>query len=177
MNITVFGSGYVGLVTGACMAETGNHVVCVDVDEEKIAMLNRGQIPIHEPGLHDIVHRNVEAGRLMFTTDVRQGVDHGLFQFVAVGTPPDQDGSADLKFVLTVARSIGEHMNEYKIVVDKSTVPVGTSALCGCRSSSGPPTRCARPSPKCWPNAAPPSNSTSCPTRNFSRKGPPSATS
>ncbi len=127
MNITVFGSGYVGLVTGACMAETGNHVVCVDVDAEKIAMLNRGQIPIHEPGLTDLVHRNAEAGRLEFTTDIARGVDHGLFQFVAVGTPPDEDGSADLKYVLSVARSIGEHMNEYKIIVDKSTVPVGTA--------------------------------------------------
>ncbi len=127
MNITVFGSGYVGLVTGACMAETGNHVVCVDVDAEKIAMLNRGQIPIHEPGLHDLVHRNAEAGRLEFTTDIRKGVQHGLFQFVAVGTPPDEDGSADLQYVLAVARSIGEHMDEYKIIVDKSTVPVGTA--------------------------------------------------
>ena len=127
MRLTIFGSGYVGLVTGACMAETGNHVVCVDVDEDKIARLNDGDIPIYEPGLDAFVERNVEAGRLEFTTDIQKGVDHGLFQFIAVGTPPDEDGSADLKHVLTVARSIGEHMGEYRIVVDKSTVPVGTA--------------------------------------------------
>jgi UDPglucose 6-dehydrogenase len=127
MRLTVFGSGYVGLVTGACMAEMGNHVVCVDVDEDKIARLNKGDIPIYEPGLDTYVERNVEAGRLEFTTDVQKGVDHGLFQFIAVGTPPDEDGSADLKHVLTVARSIGQHMTEYRIVVDKSTVPVGTA--------------------------------------------------
>ena len=127
MRLTIFGSGYVGLVTGACMAETGNHVVCVDVDEDKIARLNDGEIPIYEPGLEAYVERNVEAGRLEFTTDIRKGVDHGLFQVIAVGTPPDEDGSADLKHVLAVARSIGEHMGEYRIVVDKSTVPVGTA--------------------------------------------------
>ena len=127
MRLTIFGSGYVGLVTGACMAEMGNHVVCVDVDAEKIARLNDGDIPIYEPGLEAYVHRNMEAGRLEFTTDVQKGVDHGLFQFIAVGTPPDEDGSADLQHVLAVARSIGEHMNEYRIVVDKSTVPVGTA--------------------------------------------------
>lgn len=126
MRLTIFGSGYVGLVTGACMAEMGNHVVCVDIDEAKIDRLNAGDIPIYEPGLEAYVERNVEAGRLEFTTNVQQGVDHGLFQFIAVGTPPDEDGSADLKHVLAVARSIGEHMNEYRIVVDKSTVPVGT---------------------------------------------------
>jgi UDPglucose 6-dehydrogenase len=117
----------VGLVTGACMAEMGNHVVCVDVDADKIARLNDGDIPIYEPGLESYVERNMEAGRLEFTTDVQKGVDHGLFQFIAVGTPPDEDGSADLQHVLAVARSIGEHMNEYRIVVDKSTVPVGTA--------------------------------------------------
>ncbi len=127
MNITVFGSGYVGLVSGACLAEAGNNVVCVDVDEKKIAQLNRGQVPIHEPGLNDLIQRNAAAGRLVFTTDIAHGVEHGLFQFIAVGTPPDEDGSADLKYVLTVARSIGEHMNDYKIIVDKSTVPVGTA--------------------------------------------------
>ena len=127
MRLTIFGSGYVGLVTGACMAEMGNHVVCVDIDEEKIARLNRGEIPIYEPGLDGYIERNTEAGRLEFTTDVQKGVDHGLFQFIAVGTPPDEDGSADLKHVLAVARTIGEHMNEYRIVVDKSTVPVGTA--------------------------------------------------
>src|SRR5210317_2279468 len=127
MRLTIFGSGYVGLVQGACMAEMGNHVVCYDIDEDKIAALNRGEIPIYEPGLEDYVARNVEAGRLDFTTDVKKAVDHGLFQFVAVGTPPDEDGSADLKHVLAVARAIGEHMEEYRIVVDKSTVPVGTA--------------------------------------------------
>ena len=127
MNLTIFGSGYVGLVTGACMAEMGNHVICVDIDAEKIERLTNGDVPIFEPGLEDYIERNRTAGRLEFTTDVKKGVDHGLFQFIAVGTPPDEDGSADLKHVLAVARSIGEHMNEYRIVVDKSTVPVGTA--------------------------------------------------
>jgi UDPglucose 6-dehydrogenase len=127
MRLTIFGSGYVGLVTGACMAETGNHVVCVDIDEQKIARLKAGDVPIYEPGLDDYIERNVEAGRLTFTTDIEEGVDHGLFQFIAVGTPPDEDGSADLQHVLAVARSIGEHMKDYRIVVDKSTVPVGTA--------------------------------------------------
>ena len=127
MNLTIFGSGYVGLVTGACMAEMGNHVVCYDIDEDKIARLNEGEIPIYEPGLEAYIERNVEAGRLEFTADVKQAVDHGLFQFISVGTPPDEDGSADLKHVLAVARSIGENMDDYRIVVDKSTVPVGTA--------------------------------------------------
>jgi len=127
MRLTIFGSGYVGLVTGACMAETGNHVVCVDIDEDKIKRLCAGDIPIFEPGLEDFVERNVQAGRLEFTTDVARGVDHGLFQFIAVGTPPDEDGSADLQHVLAVADSIGSNMNDYRIVVDKSTVPVGTA--------------------------------------------------
>ncbi len=127
MKVTIFGSGYVGLVTGTCLAEVGNDVVCVDVDEKKIEMLNNGQIPIYEPGLEEMVHNNAAAGRLHFTTDVKAGVDHGLFQFIAVGTPPDEDGSADLQYVLAVAKSIGEHMEEYKIIVDKSTVPVGTA--------------------------------------------------
>jgi UDPglucose 6-dehydrogenase len=127
MRITIFGSGYVGLVTGACLADAGNHVVCVDVDERKIAMLRGGEVPIHEPGLEAVVKRNVEAGRLRFTTDAEEGVRHGLFQLIAVGTPPDEDGAADLRYVLAVARSIGEHMGEYKVVVTKSTVPVGTA--------------------------------------------------
>ena len=127
MRLTIFGSGYVGLVQGACMAEMGNHVVCYDIDEDKIARLNNGEIPIYEPGLEAYIERNVEAGRLEFTTDVKKAVDHGLFQFIAVGTPPDEDGSADLKHVLAVARAIGENMEEYRIVVDKSTVPVGTA--------------------------------------------------
>ena len=127
MKLTIFGSGYVGLVTGACMAETGNHVVCVDIDEDKINRLNAGEVPIYEPGLADFLQRNRASERLEFTTDVAKGVDHGLFQFIAVGTPPDEDGSADLSHVLAVARSIGEHMSEYRIIVDKSTVPVGTA--------------------------------------------------
>ncbi len=127
MRLTIFGSGYVGLVTGACMAETGNHVVCCDIDAAKIDRLNNGDVPIYEPGLEDYIARNVDAGRLVFTTDVEKAVRHGLFQFIAVGTPPDEDGSADLKHVLAVARSIGEHIEEYRIVVDKSTVPAGTA--------------------------------------------------
>ncbi|NNF67438.1 MAG: UDP-glucose/GDP-mannose dehydrogenase family protein [Gammaproteobacteria bacterium] len=127
MNITIFGTGYVGLVTGACLAETGNNVLCIDIDAEKIALLNAGHVPIHEPGLTELVHRNSESGRLSFSSDAAAGVDHGLFQFIAVGTPPDEDGSADLQHVLAVARTIGEHMSEYRIVVDKSTVPVGTA--------------------------------------------------
>ena len=127
MRITIFGSGYVGLVTGACLADAGNHVVCVDVDERKIAMLKRGEMPIHEPGLDAVVKRNFDAGRLRFTTSAQEGVQHGQFQLIAVGTPPDEDGSADLRYVLAVARSIGEHMTEYKVVITKSTVPVGTA--------------------------------------------------
>ena len=127
MQITIFGSGYVGLVTGACLADAGNQVVCVDVDERKIAMLKRGEVPIHEPGLDAMVQRNSDAGRLRFTTSAEEGVKHGLFQLIAVGTPPDEDGSADLRYVLAVARVIGEHMAEYKAVVTKSTVPVGTA--------------------------------------------------
>ena len=127
MRISIFGSGYVGLVTGACMAETGNHVVCCDIDAAKIDRLNNGDVPIYEPGLDEYLARNVEAGRLEFTTDTAKAVGHGLFQFIAVGTPPDEDGSADLSHVLAVARSIGEHLTDYRIVVDKSTVPVGTA--------------------------------------------------
>ena len=127
MRITIFGSGYVGLVTGACLADAGNHVVCVDVDEAKIAMLKQGLLPIHEPGLDAVVKRNVDGGRLKFTTNAKEGVTHGLFQLIAVGTPADEDGSADLKYVLAVARTIGEHMTDYKVVVTKSTVPVGTA--------------------------------------------------
>jgi UDPglucose 6-dehydrogenase len=127
MRITIFGSGYVGLVTGACLADAGNDVVCVDVDARKIAMLKQGEVPIHEPGLDAVVKRNFEAGRLHFTTDAKEGVKHGLFQLIAVGTPPDEDGSADLRYVLAVARSIGEYMTEYKVVITKSTVPVGTA--------------------------------------------------
>ncbi|MBT8444770.1 MAG: UDP-glucose/GDP-mannose dehydrogenase family protein [Gammaproteobacteria bacterium] len=128
MHLTIFGSGYVGLVTGACMADAGNDVICVDIDENKIKSLKEGEIPIHEPGLDELVRRNVAAGRLHFTTDIAEGVAHGLVQFIAVGTPPDEDGSADLRYVLAVARSIAEHMDDYRVVIDKSTVPVGTAA-------------------------------------------------
>ena len=127
MKVTVFGSGYVGLVTGACFAEAGNNVVCVDIDAGKVERLKQGEIPIHEPGLDVIVRRNFEKGRLTFTTDAKEGIEHGLFQFIAVGTPPEEDGSADLSHVLAVAETIGRHMDEYRIVVDKSTVPVGTA--------------------------------------------------
>lgn len=127
MKVTIFGSGYVGLVTGACLAEVGNEVVCVDIDAAKIARLNQGEIPIHEPGLEAYIERNRAAGRLHFTTDIDEGVRHGLFQFIAVGTPPDEDGSADLRYVTAVAQSIGERMTEYRVIVNKSTVPVGTA--------------------------------------------------
>src|SRR5882762_4109486 len=127
MRITIFGSGYVGLVTGACLADAGNTVVCVDVDARKIEMLTHGEIPIHEPGLDAVVKRNVDAGRLSFTTDAKAGVDHGQFQIIAVGTPPDEDGSADLRYVLAVAGTIGELMNTHKVVVTKPTVPVGSA--------------------------------------------------
>jgi len=127
VRVTIFGSGYVGLVTGACLADAGNHVVCVDVDEDKIARLNAGEIPIHEPGLEDLIQRNEAKGRIKFTTDAKLGVEHGVFQMIAVGTPPDEDGSADLRHVLAVADTIGRHMSEYKIVMTKSTVPVGTA--------------------------------------------------
>jgi UDPglucose 6-dehydrogenase len=127
MRISIFGSGYVGLVTGACLADAGNHVICVDVDQRKIDMLGRGEIPIHEPGLDTVVKRNFAAGRLRFTTNAEEAVSHGEFQLIAVGTPPDEDGSADLRSVLAVARTIGRHMNDYKVVITKSTVPVGTA--------------------------------------------------
>lgn len=126
MKVTIVGTGYVGLVTGACLAEMGNHVVCLDVNPEKIKILNDGGIPIHEPGLLEIVQRNVAGGRLQFTTDVEQAVAHGTLQFIAVGTPPDEDGSADLQYVVAAARNIGRLMTDYKVVIDKSTVPVGT---------------------------------------------------
>ena len=127
MKVTIFGSGYVGLVSGACLADVGNEVVCVDIDSDKIELLKRGEVPIYEPGLDQLIHSNQQAGRLSFTTDVAEGVEHGLFQFIAVGTPPDEDGSADLQYVLAVAAGIGQHMNSYKVIIDKSTVPVGTA--------------------------------------------------
>ncbi len=127
MKITIIGTGYVGLVTGTCLAEVGNDVLCLDVDERKINMLKEGGIPIYEPGLEDMVKRNVAAGRLHFTTDVAESVAFGQVQFIAVGTPPDEDGSADLQYVVAAARNIGRHMQDYKVIVDKSTVPVGTA--------------------------------------------------
>jgi UDPglucose 6-dehydrogenase len=127
MRVTIFGSGYVGLVTGSCLADAGNHVLCIDIDETKVARLNAGEVPIYEPGLEAMVKRCRDAGRLDFTTDAAAGVAHGLFQFIAVGTPQDEDGSADLKHVLSAARSIGTHLDDYRIIVDKSTVPVGTA--------------------------------------------------
>ena len=127
MNITIIGTGYVGLVTGACLADLGNNVFCLDVDQAKIDLLNQGGVPIYEPGLKEVIERNVEAGRLTFSTDVAASVAHGSVQFIAVGTPPDEDGSADLQYVLAAARNIGRHMVDFKVVVDKSTVPVGTA--------------------------------------------------
>lgn len=127
MNITVFGSGYVGLVTAACLAQVGNDVVCMDIDAQKIAKLQQGIIPIFEHDLEEMVKENQAMERLRFTTDVKEAVAHGLFQFIAVGTPPDEDGSADLQYVLAVAKSIAENMSEYRVIIDKSTVPVGTA--------------------------------------------------
>ncbi len=127
MKITVVGTGYVGLVSGACLAEVGNDVLCLDVNPDKIRILEEGGIPIYEPGLQEMVSRNVAAGRLHFTTDIDRAVNHGTIQFIAVGTPPDEDGSADMRYVLAAARNIGQRMTDYKVVVDKSTVPVGTA--------------------------------------------------
>jgi UDPglucose 6-dehydrogenase len=127
MKITVVGTGYVGLVSGACLADMGNQVLCLDVDGAKVKALNAGQVPIYEPGLEPIVKRNRDAGRLAFSTDVAAGVAHGVLQLIAVGTPPGEDGSADLQHVLDAARAIGRHMDDYRVVVNKSTVPVGTA--------------------------------------------------
>ncbi|MAY72545.1 MAG: UDP-glucose 6-dehydrogenase [Halomonas sp.] len=127
MNITIFGSGYVGLVTGACLADAGHNVICMDVDKDKVARLEQGDIPIYEPGLETLIASNVEAGRLNFTTDPALAVAFATLQFIAVGTPSDEDGSADLHYVLSVARTIGQHMEGYKVIIDKSTVPVGTA--------------------------------------------------
>ena len=127
MKVSIVGTGYVGLVTGACLADMGNHVLCLDVDAGKVAALNAGQVPIHEPGLEPVVKRNRAAGRLSFSTDAAASVAHGVLQLIAVGTPPGQDGSADLQHVLAAAGAIGRHMSDYRVVVDKSTVPVGTA--------------------------------------------------
>ncbi|MDJ0955640.1 MAG: UDP-glucose/GDP-mannose dehydrogenase family protein [Arenicellales bacterium] len=127
MHITIVGTGYVGLVTGTCLADVGNSVMCIDSDANKINMLNQGEIPIHEPGLESLVIDNTSAGRLKFSTDISEGIDQAEIIFIAVGTPPDEDGSADLRHVLAVARDVGRHINRYKVVVTKSTVPVGTA--------------------------------------------------
>lgn len=127
MRITVIGSGYVGLVSGACLAELGNDVLCFDIDPQKIELLNSGGVPIYEPGLEDVIKSNISAGRLRFTNDVAASVAHGVVQMIAVGTPSGEDGSADLQYVIAAARAIGRAMTEYKVIVDKSTVPVGTA--------------------------------------------------
>ena len=127
MKVTIVGSGYVGLVTGACLAELGNTVFCLDLDQKKIDILNSGGVPIYEPGLQEMIARNRSAGRIQFSTDVAAAVQHGEIQFIAVGTPPDEDGSADLQYVIAAARNIGKYMNSSKVIVDKSTVPVGTA--------------------------------------------------
>ena len=129
MKITVIGTGYVGLVTGTCLAEVGNDVLCLDMDANKIEGLRQGRLPIYEPGLEEMVARNVKAGRLHFTTDLEAAAHFGTIQFIAVGTPPGEDGSADVSYVAAAARNIGRYMNDYKVVVDKSTVPVGTADM------------------------------------------------
>ncbi len=126
MKITIIGTGYVGLVTGACLAEMGNHVLCLDIDDEKVRLLESGVMPIHEEGLTEVAQRNTAAGRLQYTTDLARAVAHGTLLFIAVGTPPGEDGSADLQYVLAAARDVGRLMTDYKVVIDKSTVPVGT---------------------------------------------------
>ena len=127
MKVTIVGSGYVGLVTGACLAELGNTVFCLDLDQKKIDILNSGGVPIYEPGLQEMIARNRSAGRIQFSTEIAAAVEHGEIQFIAVGTPPDEDGSADLQYVIAAARNIGKYMNSSKVIVDKSTVPVGTA--------------------------------------------------
>ena len=127
MKIAIVGTGYVGLVTGTCFSETGLTVTCIDIDQRKIDMLNNGEVPIYEPGLDDMIKNNVEKNRLFFTTDIKEGIKDAEAIFIAVGTPPDEDGSADLKYVLSVARDIGKHLDHYAVVVTKSTVPIGTS--------------------------------------------------
>lgn len=131
MKVTIFGTGYVGLVTGTCLTDMGHHVMCVDIDEQKITNLRNGVIPIYEPGLESLVKSNVANGQLCFTANAEEGVAHAEIQFIAVGTPPDEDGSADLKYVLAVARSIASHMQSHKVIVNKSTVPVGTADKVG----------------------------------------------
>ena len=166
MRVTIFGSGYVGLVSGACLADAGNHVVCVDVDAAKIERLKRGEVPIHEPGLEALINRNTEAGRLEFTTDAAKGVEHGLFQVIAVGTPPGEDGSADLSHVLAVARTIA-HPHEPLLHRHHQVDRAGRHCGQGARASSTGRS----------PRAAPRSSSTSSPTPSSSRRAPRSATS
>lgn len=137
MKVSVIGAGYVGLVTGACLAEVGNNVLCLDLDASKIATLRSGGIPIHEPGLQDIVKRNVTAGRLRFTTNIEENVAYGQIQFIATGTPPGEDGSADLQYVTAAASDIAKYMTDYKVVVNKSTVPVGTANKVGTTIDEG----------------------------------------
>ncbi|MEH6457848.1 MAG: UDP-glucose/GDP-mannose dehydrogenase family protein [Cocleimonas sp.] len=127
MKITIYGSGYVGLVTGACMAQVGNDVLCVDIDEDKVSALSKGIIDFHEPGLDQIIKENIDAGRLNFTNTVKEGVEHGLYQFIAVNAPCDDKGIVDTQFVLSTAESIAEHMNGYKVIISETTVPVGTA--------------------------------------------------
>ena len=127
MNVTVIGAGYVGLVSAVCFADLGHNVVCIDVDAKKIEMLNRGEVPIYEPGLSTLIERNVAAERLQFTMDMAHAVAHAQLQFIAVGTPPDEDGAADLQYVLQVAENIASHMGRFTVIVNKSTVPVGTA--------------------------------------------------
>src|SRR5690606_20233762 len=127
MRVAIFGTGYVGLVTGTCLAEVGHDVICVDIDAAKVEGLKQGVIPIYEPGLEPMVKHNHASGRLDFTTDAAEAIAHGEVVFIAVGTPPDEDGSADLQYVLAVARTIGQHIGRPTVVVDKSTVPVGTA--------------------------------------------------
>ena len=127
MKITIVGTGYVGLVTGTCLAETGNDVLCVDIDEAKVAKLKNGECPIYEPGLKPLLERNIEQGRLSFSTSLIEGINHGKVLFLALPTPPGEDGSADLSYVLGVADNIGKNLKEYRVIVDKSTVPVGTA--------------------------------------------------
>ena len=129
MKISVVGAGYVGLVCGTCLADLGNDVICVDVDKRRIEFLNKGGVPIYEPGLEEILKRNKEAGRITFTSDIKEAITTSKAIFIAVGTPPGKDHEADLSFVLSVAKSIGENMDEYKVIIGKSTVPVGTADM------------------------------------------------
>jgi len=165
MKVSIFGTGYVGLVTGCCLAEVGHSVVCVDLDQSKIDGLSKGVLPIWEPGLKDILDRNVNEGRLQFTTNAAMAVKYSEIQFIAVGTPPGEDGSADLQYVLTVAESIARNMQNYKVIVNKSTVPVGSAEKVQARVG------------KYFPSAANKLLLTLFPILNFSRKVLQSATS